>query len=185
MRRIPVELKRLWLRFLFFFIFSWPTWFTFLCAQQIALLWKDAPENPNRGQEPKARKPKAPKEPKAPKAKAKPRAKKAKKVDAEDEEEEVDNSDPVEASNDDEEWLHMSVFRIHSYFLWGIVIVQQALCLPSAWLFAFLRCLLVAPKRTSCDSYSYFLVLCSDCSYYPLSYPRPTVPSLCWLYICS
>ncbi|KAF8150244.1 hypothetical protein B0H34DRAFT_862861 [Crassisporium funariophilum] len=68
---------------------------------EIALMWKDAPENPNRGQEPKARKPKAPKEPKEPKAKApaKPRAKKsAKKV----EEEEEDNSEPAgdEASGD-------------------------------------------------------------------------------------
>jgi hypothetical protein len=61
-------------------------------------LWKDAPENPNRGLEPKARKSKAAKEPREPKAKAKPRAKKAKKAEVEDE-----NSDAVEASNDDEE----------------------------------------------------------------------------------
>ena len=76
----------------------------FLSAQQIALLWKDAPENPNRGQEPRARKPRVPKV-REPKAKAKPRAKKAKKVEVEDED--ADNSDLAE--DDDEEWLHMLV----------------------------------------------------------------------------
>jgi hypothetical protein len=39
--------------------------------------------------------------PKEPKAKTKSRAKKAKKADVEDED--VENSDPVEASNDDED----------------------------------------------------------------------------------
>jgi hypothetical protein len=78
--------------------FLHPTSLRLLSNHQIALLWKEAPENPNRGQEPSGRKPKAPKEPKEPKAKAKPRAKKAKKAEVEDE-----DSDPVEASNDDEE----------------------------------------------------------------------------------
>ena len=91
----------------FFFLSSYRLHWHSCFALQIALLWKDAPENPNRGQGPKARKPKAPKEPKEPKAPAEPKAKtkKAKKTKkAEVEEEDAENSDPVEA-NDDEEWL--------------------------------------------------------------------------------
>ena len=64
---------------------------------QMALLWKDAPENPNRGAEPKARKPREPKPKAAPKekasrskaaatTKAKPKKKPAK--DSEDDEDE-------------------------------------------------------------------------------------------------
>ncbi|KDR69001.1 hypothetical protein GALMADRAFT_215335 [Galerina marginata CBS 339.88] len=76
----------------------------------IAAMWKDAPENPNRGQDVKSRKPKAPKEPKAAKApkepkatkaKAAPRAKKAKKDEDEEKEDEAEPSE--EADEDDEE----------------------------------------------------------------------------------
>ena len=72
---------------------------------QIALLWKDAPENPKRGQNAPARKSKAkvPKEPKA--AKPKAPTKKSKKAvdDDEDPEKDAGDSDPVEDSNDDAE----------------------------------------------------------------------------------
>lgn len=39
-------------------------------SRQIGAMWKDAPENPNRGKEPKSRKPKANVDKSAPKAKA-------------------------------------------------------------------------------------------------------------------
>jgi hypothetical protein len=54
----------------------------------MALLWKDAPENPNRGKEPKTRKPKAPADKPVKKgAKAKTKQKKM------EEEEEVPSSE--------------------------------------------------------------------------------------------
>ena len=132
-------------------------WYSFVRAQQIALLWKDAPENPNRGQESKPRKPKAAKEPKEPKAKAKPRAKKAKKVEVEDEDEDADNSDP---SIGDDEWLHMlaSPRFIHSriysfiYFPYDSVIsllypLRGALRGPHVYL----------SSSTSCGDYLFLL----------------------------
>ncbi|KAG6827382.1 hypothetical protein H0H92_012038 [Tricholoma furcatifolium] len=66
---------------------------------QMAKLWKDSPENPNRGAEPKPRKAKEPKEPKA---KAAPKKKKA------DDEKSAakESSDPMEGedSDIDDEW---------------------------------------------------------------------------------
>ncbi|TFK35249.1 hypothetical protein BDQ12DRAFT_322952 [Crucibulum laeve] len=67
---------------------------------QVALLWRNAPENPHRGQEPKPRKPKAPKEPKEkkePKAKipTEPKAPKAKKAAAPPK-----SKKPIEPSSD-------------------------------------------------------------------------------------
>lgn len=146
-RRIPVVLRRLWLRFVFLSFFLPSTRLTFC---QIALLWKDAPENPNRGQGPKARKPRTPKEPKAPKAKAKTGAKKAKKVEVEDED--AENSDPVEASNDDEEWLMLvsRPFFIHLFiflFMNGSYTQCGALRVP--------HCSLATVILISIDSFSF------------------------------
>jgi hypothetical protein len=70
---------------------------------QIALMWKDAPENPNRGQESKPRKPKEPKAPKE-KAPAKPRTKKtaAKSSKVSEEEEAVEGDEEPQASGSDD-----------------------------------------------------------------------------------
>ena len=70
---------------------------------QIALMWKDAPENPNRGQESKPRKPKEPKAPKE-KAPAKPRTKKtpAKSSKVSEEEEAVEDDEEPQASGSDD-----------------------------------------------------------------------------------
>ncbi|KAG6889082.1 hypothetical protein C0995_003935 [Termitomyces sp. Mi166 len=73
---------------------------------QMAKLWKDAPENPNRGAEPKARKMKEPKAPKEPKAKA-PRKKKAAAEEEEDKVETNHSSDAMEgedALETDDDW---------------------------------------------------------------------------------
>ncbi|KAG6877615.1 hypothetical protein C0993_005619 [Termitomyces sp. T159_Od127] len=75
----------------------------------MAKLWKDAPENPNRGAEPKARKPKEPKAPKESKAKA-PRKKKAAAKD-EDKDETNPSSDPMEGEDTpetDDDWNLMA-----------------------------------------------------------------------------
>lgn len=71
-------------------------------------MWKDAPENPNRGKGPKDRKPKAPKAPKAPKGTKAKGAKKSEKTEAEGE-----DDDPVDSDEEDkdEDWLHMLVSR--------------------------------------------------------------------------
>ncbi|KAG5651403.1 hypothetical protein H0H81_008761 [Sphagnurus paluster] len=78
---------------------------------EMARQWKDAPENPNRGAEPRARKPKEPKAKAAPKKaaatkKAAPK-KKAKKDESEDEEADEEeetgkkgSSDPMEGEDD-------------------------------------------------------------------------------------
>ncbi|KAG6844647.1 hypothetical protein H0H87_005098 [Tephrocybe sp. NHM501043] len=72
----------------------------------MAKLWKDAPENPNRGGgEPKARKPKVPKaatEPKAAKAKA-TKAKTPKKKADDEEKDTKPLSDPMEGEDDPED----------------------------------------------------------------------------------
>ncbi|KAG6843428.1 hypothetical protein C0991_004591 [Blastosporella zonata] len=87
----------------------------------MAKLWKDAPENPNRGGEPKTRKPKEPKaakEPKEPKPKAS-RKKKAASSDEEEEEEEeaikpstdaMEGEDEPEAGYESDDWYLSSLF---------------------------------------------------------------------------
>ncbi|KAG5340095.1 hypothetical protein C0989_002797 [Termitomyces sp. Mn162] len=70
---------------------------------QMAKLWKDAPENPNRGAEPKARKAKEPKAPKEPKAKA-PRKKKAAAEDKAETDPSSDHTEGEDAPETDDDW---------------------------------------------------------------------------------
>lgn len=59
-------------------------------APQIGALWKDAPENPNRGKEPKSRKPKVNVDKPAPKARATKKA--------------LPKSSDAEQSDEESEW---------------------------------------------------------------------------------
>jgi len=75
-------------------------------SPQMGTLWKDAEENPNRGNGPKVRKPKEPKAAKEPKPKAAPAAKskpkskpKAKKAEEEEEEDDEEKENEPEESD--------------------------------------------------------------------------------------
>jgi hypothetical protein len=67
----------------------------------MALLWKDAPENPNRGKETKTRKPKAPTDKPVTKGTAKTKQRQKKKVE-DDEEVLSSEQDVIVASSDAE-----------------------------------------------------------------------------------
>jgi hypothetical protein len=68
---------------------------------QVALLWADSPENPNRGKPVVKRAPKTPKEPKEKAMKSKPKAKSKKAVDVEEEEDDEEEKENEIVTSDD------------------------------------------------------------------------------------